>query len=122
MSKVSLLTTFLHIVPGCVHEQKHIVGSVHRCGQQNKNICNARGSCQRIRSQFIDGYVVLTVAQMPRSPDLAIFVLVMDKIEIALPLVHGWKKKNLSLFPLSSMLDMLEAVVARVSFELSYQI
>ena len=65
--------------------RKHIVGSVHRRGQQNEVFATLVGLTKRFEaysSQFfdnIDRYVVyLQVDQMPRSQDLAIFVLTTD--------------------------------------------
>ena len=60
-----------------------MVGSVDRRGLLKCSICDAHGPCLTIQSIMkpvfddIDGYVVLQVAQTPRSPDLAIFVLMM---------------------------------------------
>ena len=64
--------------------RKHKVGSVHRCGQQNEVFAMLMGLAKRFeahRSQFFNNItdtLYLQVAQMPRSPDLAIFVLTTD--------------------------------------------
>ena len=65
----------------------HQVGSIHRNGQQNEvAICDAHGPCQLNDSKHTEASfstiltdtLYLRVAQMPRSPDLAIFVLTTD--------------------------------------------
>jgi hypothetical protein len=82
----SVLTTFyLHIVRGYAHEQKAHGGwcRYRRAWPIKHSICDTRGPCQTIRSTikrvFLQFWQIcmlcLRIAQMPRSPDLAIFVV-----------------------------------------------
>ena len=52
MSEQLVDDLYLHMVPGYAHDmsREHIVGSVHRRGQQNATFANARGPYQTIRS------------------------------------------------------------------------
>ena len=64
--------------------REHIVGSVHRRGQQKAAFATLVGLAQRFEATKASFSAILTdtlhlrVAQMPRSPDLAIFVLLDD--------------------------------------------
>ena len=64
--------------------REHIVGSVHRRGQQTQHLQrswalpnNSKHNEASFSAIFTDT-LHLRVAQMPRSPDLAIFVLMTD--------------------------------------------
>ena len=73
----SVLTTFTYIWCGC---REHIVGSVHRRGQQKQHLQrswalpNDSKHTEASFSGILTDTLHLRVAQMPRSPDLAIFV------------------------------------------------
>ena len=78
----------------CAHEQKAHGGAVDRHGQQKRNVCDAGGPYQTIRSTCcvynevsFSTDLCLQVAQMPKSRDLAIFMLTDRRTKpIALPL------------------------------------
>ena len=69
--------------------RKHIVGSVHRHGQENKvfvtlvasNLKNTEANFSTILTDML----YLRVTQMPRSPDLAIFMLMTDNTDYFTP-------------------------------------
>ena len=96
----SLFTTFTHIWCQVVRmSREYIVGSVHRCGQQNAALQrswalpNDSKHTEASFSAILTDTLQLGLAQMPRSPDLAIFVLTDDNDDetklITLPLAHA---------------------------------
>ena len=81
--RAALLTTFTYIWCQVVRmSREHIVGSVHRRGQQNAAFATLVGLTKRFEAYYETSFsailtdtLYLRVAQMPRSPDLAIFML-----------------------------------------------
>ena len=67
--------------------KKHAVGSVDRCGQQNAvfatlmDLANDSKHNETSFSMISTDMLYIQVAQTPRSPDLAIFVLMMTDSE-----------------------------------------
>ena len=62
--------------------RKHIVGSVHRHGQKNKVFVTLVASnLKNTEANFSTVLLYLRVTQMPKSPDLAIFMLTTDKTD-----------------------------------------
>ena len=81
----NLLTTFTYILCQVVRmSREHIVGSVHRRGQKTQYLqCswalpNNSKHTEASFSAILTDTLYSRVAQMPRSPDLAIFVLTTD--------------------------------------------
>ena len=86
--RAAVSTTFTYILCQVVRmSRKHMVGSVHRRGQQNAKMqylrClwtlpNDSKHNEASFSTISTDTLYLRVAQMPRSPDPAIFVLTTD--------------------------------------------
>ena len=86
--RAAVSTTFTYILCQVVRmSRKHMVGSVHRRGQQNAKMqylrClwtlpNDSKHNEASFSTISTDILYLRVAQMPRSPDSAIFVLTTD--------------------------------------------